>query len=130
MKSWKFRDALYPMDYILLMSTPAEAERFLAKEFGQPPRSEWYQGATLFVETATRRAVVLWFRPDTMTVSPSTLAHECFHATSRTLRFMGLELDDGSEEAFAYHLTWLYEQVWTRLTSKSRKTNSRSSSKH
>lgn len=43
----------------------------------------------------------------------NVVAHEAFHITSRALRSCGLELNHGSEEAFAYLLSWIVHEVVT-----------------
>lgn len=43
--------------------------------------------------------------------SKRDLVHECFHAVSYTLRTRGLNLTDDSEEAFAYSLGFLVDEI-------------------
>ena len=47
--------------------------------------------------------------------SPSTLAHECFHAASDDLACKGIKLTDESNEAFAYHIEFLMENILKHL---------------
>jgi hypothetical protein len=46
------------------------------------------------------------------------LAHEVFHATSHFLRDRGMELNNGSEEAFAHYYAWLFLKVFNGVTKK------------
>ena len=39
----------------------------------------------------------------------NVLAHETFHASTQTLDHVGARLSDDSQEAFAYHFSWLFE---------------------
>jgi hypothetical protein len=43
--------------------------------------------------------------------SPGELAHECFHAVSYILRNISINLNDTSEEAYAYLLEYLIEKI-------------------
>jgi hypothetical protein len=40
-----------------------------------------------------------------------SLVHECFHAVSYTLRSRGIKLTDDSDEAFAYSLGFLFDEI-------------------
>lgn len=44
-------------------------------------------------------------------LSNSLIAHECFHATRYILEYVGITLEESSEEAFAYLLGYLVEEV-------------------
>jgi hypothetical protein len=41
------------------------------------------------------------------------IVHECFHAVSYTLRHRGINLTDDSDEAFAYALGFLVNEIFT-----------------
>lgn len=41
----------------------------------------------------------------------TTLAHEAFHASTQALDIAGLRLSDDSQEAFAYHFSWMFETM-------------------
>lgn len=43
------------------------------------------------------------------------IVHECFHAISYTLRSRGIKLTDDSDEAFAYAIGFLAEQIFNNL---------------
>lgn len=41
----------------------------------------------------------------------ATIAHESFHATVRVMNSIGAELNDGSEESYAYLLDYIFDKV-------------------
>jgi hypothetical protein len=43
------------------------------------------------------------------------IVHECFHAISYTLRSRGIKLTDDSDEAFAYALGFLVDEIFQNL---------------
>lgn len=51
----------------------------------------------------------LWF--DSKDPPSQNIAHEAFHISYRVMKKAGLTLSEESEEAFAYHLTWLIDEV-------------------
>lgn len=42
------------------------------------------------------------------------IAHEAFHATYHVMFFLGIKLDDNSEEAYSYYLEWLIGEILKR----------------
>jgi len=46
------------------------------------------------------------------------LVHECFHAISYTLRNRGIKLTDDSDEAFAYSLGFLVDEIFKNWRNK------------
>lgn len=44
-----------------------------------------------------------------------TVTHECLHATYHVMRHMDIELNETSEEVFAYYQMWLVNQIMTKL---------------
>ena len=47
--------------------------------------------------------------------SKRDIVHECFHAVSYVLRSRGLKLTDDSDEAFAYAIGFLAEEIFTNI---------------
>lgn len=43
------------------------------------------------------------------------IVHECMHAISYTLRHRGLPLNDDTEEAFAYAIGFLVDQIFSNI---------------
>jgi len=43
------------------------------------------------------------------------LVHECFHAVSYTLRHRGIPLNDDTEEAFAYAIGFLADEIFKNI---------------
>ena len=41
----------------------------------------------------------------------STIVHESFHATLRVMDYIGADLNDGSEESYAYLLDYIFDKV-------------------
>lgn len=54
-----------------------------------------------------QRVHVIWLKNHKVHV----LAHECFHAAYHILRDRGVYLTDGSEEAFAYLMDFLIQEI-------------------
>jgi uncharacterized protein YjaZ len=55
--------------------------------------------------------IILWVNTLRGPRAVSILAHECLHATSAVMRFSGLKLNEGSEEAYTYLLSWMVETI-------------------
>lgn len=51
-----------------------------------------------------------------------TLAHECFHATSAILNYVGTTLTSETEESYAYLLDWLVGWTFKKLQDAKSKT--------
>ena len=73
-------------------------------DFNKHPLSD-YNGLTVQVANGD---VFIWFKqkPDL-----KLLTHECFHATEFILRFVGLELNEHTSEAYAYLLGYIISQI-------------------
>jgi len=55
---------------------------------------------------------------DTTALYLANITHECFHAVSRTLRFLQIPLSDNTEEVYAYYQNFIIEQIYKELASK------------
>ena len=44
-------------------------------------------------------------------LDPGTIAHESFHAAYEILNWAGVKVDVEHQEAFAYMLTWVVDEV-------------------
>ena len=55
---------------------------------------------------------VMWMHPDATIVD---IVHESFHGTHYFLQSLGLYLNDGSEEAYAYLISDIFAQAQTHL---------------
>lgn len=45
------------------------------------------------------------------TPTPGVTAHEVFHYVSQLMRYVGIRLEDASEEAYTYHLQYLIDKL-------------------
>lgn len=48
-------------------------------------------------------------------IRPNTIAHEAFHIVCLVAKHIGIQLNDSSEEAYAYLLDWLVRQLTINL---------------
>lgn len=71
-----------------------------------------------YPEEKKRPNAVIWLSPRVKVGSINgigTLCHEALHASVGILRYAGVKIVQESEEALAYHQTWLVEQSLRRL---------------
>jgi hypothetical protein len=120
MAHWKFSDSIYGQNINLFVGPKTEHDEFVRKfdPNYRVGREKVPLGNCYFDGTLEPPLLTMWLRPDFRTSSirdQSTLAHECFHAVNYTLDYRGFTLSDSSEEAYAYYLSWLYEECMTRI---------------
>lgn len=72
-------------------------------------------GLTVWDPDHDRFFIIISENHKTWTGTITTLVHECFHATCRVMLERGIPLDSSSEEAFAYHLDFVFEKCLNRL---------------
>ncbi len=51
----------------------------------------------------------------------NTVTHECVHFVIAMMDHVGISLDDGSEEAYTYHIADIVPKVWKFLKKKKKK---------
>lgn len=117
---WKIKDPIYGQNIDLFVGPKAEHDEFV-RQFDPNyniNREKLPLGNCYFDSTIDPPLLTIWLRPDFRTSSienQATLAHECFHAANYTLEHRGFRLSDTSEEAYAYYLSWLYEECMKRI---------------
>lgn len=123
LKTWRWTDPVYDVDIYLLHGPAEKAEAWFQRMFNAGPEQIGdFRGAkTVFTVNSQRGdAVIFWYpewflRRDRSKRHPATIAHESLHGALNVLQDRGVEVNDGSDEAFAYYLTWLYHEQWKRL---------------
>lgn len=115
LKAASWHDDLYRNGLHLLVGPAEKAQQWIARHLGaRDLEDNWEVGALTFYQEPD---IGIWFprfRPSSAE-DLSILAHECFHVTNYTLRPAGLRLTDASQEAYAYHLGWVYREYLERL---------------
>jgi cell division inhibitor SulA len=122
----RFRIKASPYQFVIFFvmgETPRQAKRWL-RSFGIPPHeidemeghasSSGVQAAVFY--GLSGGDVVLWMqkKPDTARWT-ALLAHELHHAVSYIMRIVGIPPTQDTEEAHAYLLQDLMQQVLTRV---------------
>jgi hypothetical protein len=106
---------------MLLCATPEETPKALAKVDPRLPTLvvvEAGMGGGCFTlgDDEGNTATLIWIdRASSLAEKRLYVTHEAFHATSGLLRMRGLKLKESSDEAFAYHHTWLVKKVLSLL---------------
>lgn len=117
MKRFKIKDEVYnTVIYISLGGELKSFEKYLMKQTKCKMNIEPGTTDQDLFEALTYyngRMIGIWFKH----VKPhvSTVAHESLHATYHILNSCGMKLNTESEEAFAYHLGWLVENIVKEL---------------
>jgi hypothetical protein len=112
-KIWtkKIRVGAFSTDVIVVVSD--DPSPFLTKkklygwddvEEGANPFDEGKAGSCIFRKRSIYMIIPTW-------VSAATIAHECVHAVSYTLSWIGDKHDYDNDEVFAYHVGWLVGEV-------------------
>jgi len=75
-------------------------------------QAKWPVDYTAMAYLGVGTSCAVWFRnvPDNQ-----TLCHEAFHVTNHVLTNAGLELNSGSEEAWAYHQAFIVRKISRKL---------------
>src|SRR6185503_12966239 len=107
-------DSIYGADVQLLVGAKPCLTSWLTRH-GYPPDDEEASadGKTIELVHPTRGAVwIVWLPPD---VALSTIAHECVHLAAEVLRDRDVVLTRDSEEAYAYYVSSMFEQMRAAL---------------
>jgi hypothetical protein len=121
LKPWSWFDQVYRADF-LLFACPFEhmrawGRRVLKEDHQRPSPTAW--GATFWLRDQS--IVILWFdstQAATAAAWHGLIAHECCHATNDVLFSAGMEHTIESDEAYAYYMGWLVEEIEMRLKLK------------
>lgn len=127
LKRWHWKDEIYFADLTLLKGDWGKALRWMDRTFDGVKESDvgGESGAKcILIENRHSCNVIFWF-PARFTLRSArdcaTIAHETLHAAERVLgdRHLNTRSESG-EEAYAYYIGWLYEQIYTRLKKAAR----------
>jgi hypothetical protein len=111
-----FRDEIYGIDYLIIITPKHEKFRKLMKEYldieiekDDDDCGGQFQG---FHNKEKGDLGVIW-----CVNKKYTLVHEIFHATSWAMRSRDITMDsEGSEESYAYYMAYLYREIKDRLS--------------
>ncbi len=103
---------IYDFNIYYLISDWKQCRLELEDAFGKDDEPEENTGtgyALPIIQSDERKAYFIWIDKD---ANFSTRIHECFHAVVYIMRdYLDIQLDDNSEEAFAYLLTYIVRKV-------------------
>lgn len=114
LRVWRIRERHYGSVIFLVVGPWEEMAGWLLRRYKWQAEQSSLLGTTFFPYLGLRREYVVWLpRWEGRCVDHSVLAHECQHVVCRRLDDCGLKLNEGSSEAWAYFMGWLYgEMVW------------------
>lgn len=82
-----------------------------------PKTEQWdYEALTFSCENGGATAIIFNEKADV-----GTVAHECLHAVSSVLKFMGIKMLEESEECYAYSLGYLTKKVMDMFNKHNKK---------
>jgi hypothetical protein len=120
---WTWTSPIYGTEIHLWKCEPEALIRYVRKnhisDWKFEDQGKGIQGKHFLITGNSFPRSFIWLHPEwnpNRISSLSSLLHETFHATSRTLYMYGLELCWQSEEAFAYYQQWLFRKCLERLT--------------
>lgn len=120
LKVWHWTDPIYDTTVFLLRGPWPEAEKYLMRTFNVKKNEvgDGYGAKTIWLSTNRGSAAILWF-PAWIDLRNArhvgTIAHEAYHAATFILRDRGMKTTPHVDEAVAYHITWMVENVVGRL---------------
>ncbi len=98
--------------YYIPAKTHKEYREICLKELNckiEPKDKETGGGFNVFVHRSNTEVCYIWAS------NKRNIVHECFHAISYTLRSRGIKLTDDSDEAFAYAIGFLVDEIFSNL---------------
>lgn len=103
-------------DFAVVVATSLpEGEKYIKKKLGITLNlSEDDLASTALCMTMDNGAIIMLFRFDKL--SAANICHEVTHATNGIFDHIGIRLNPGSDEAFAYHNEMLFRFVVELLT--------------
>lgn len=119
-KSFFVNLKVYPVDVLVVFGE----EEFLLSRLQSSQCSEWLRWYEEELEAMDQgyvvyssQGILLWLRQEPHDQhSMSVLCHEIFHLTVKIMQFIGSDLSVTSEEAYAYLLQYLSQQIFNKLT--------------
>lgn len=111
----KIREPIYDVDVIFIChegkdKTIKWLEKNCQKNYPAKTHEERYNDSLGYCLLEHPHRFILVLTKDCHMHWEHTLAHEALHIASRTLRGIGMELCDESEEAFAYYIGWIVKE--------------------
>lgn len=118
-KIFSFWSGIYPIKYVVAFkSSNGDVIKYLHKEFGvDVDLKDLPDGENSFDgwcgELKDTGIILLLFnkcKKDTTTIS--MISHEALHAVIQTMDYIGMELDDSSDEAYTYLLGFIVGNIY------------------
>jgi len=109
-----FSDPIYCQDFMVVVTPSHTKYRKIMKKMlnFDVEKDDSCSGCFQVIHNKTRGDLGIIWIPNKQT----TLIHELFHATSWLMRNRDITLDsEGAEEAWAYHISYLYKEIKERL---------------
>ena len=110
----------YPFDILVFFGENVEdlfndiKGKLSKSDFKGLKKSEFKAGKAIILDT---NQTVLWLREKPTTPTDfGLLSHEIYHCTGFILRSIGIQYSEETEEAYAYLIQYLTEQIYKKLT--------------
>lgn len=101
---------------VVITSDLEKAKEFVSKRLNDPyiQVEDFHAAGKVFKKK--RYAPIMWlpFTP-VDNVSLSVVSHEIFHLVHYLMSHVGMDLDDSSEEAYAYVMGYITKQFWKNV---------------
>jgi hypothetical protein len=123
----RLTDEIYGVPLYVLRGTSPQCASWVRRHFGTHVELGHDPACRARMVAGERDGVYMLFfifPPDLNMLARAdlkTVVHECLHATSFILCRRGLQLHDADNEAFAYHIAWLFGEVHAVLTERPRR---------
>lgn len=121
LRRWTWTDPIYDQHVVLLCGDWKPALAWMDRTFDGVTEREIggeSLAKTIAIDGVPNPALVFWFPRRIDLRRPrwtGIVAHEAFHGAMRVLGGRGMRPGLGSEEGYAYYVTWLVEQITQRL---------------
>lgn len=119
LQTWRWKDPIYGMPYLLHLGSFDEAQRYLQRKVNKDPEKddEHVIALTSLISAERETFLHLWFPEFSRRKNRhlATLAHEAVHAATITFNVVGMPIDEAHDEAAAYYVGWVYEECLKRL---------------
>lgn len=125
MKTIKFIDEIYNVNYIIFIGSEEEKNNFLKDTFNLNIKNDGLTVAlSYFIEDKKGGINFLYFKnlefkfknKKSITSNLYDLQHEIQHAAFNTFDFIGIKFDANNHEHFNYYCGYIFKNIFTLLT--------------
>lgn len=118
--AFKVEPKIYPYHIVFSINQTDDEVRKVMKKFKMDLDINTYLDYELRLGRCTQDRsgnifIRLRYFPDEYARRMATLAHEIFHAVEFIMSRIGITLSDSSDEAFAYMISFITEEVYKKL---------------